>query len=187
MARAPLDEAPEGIFSRFGRNLPSAWRSHLRYNLDALSERDPLIEDGVYLRQDLGRLRTLLATLEGVDFVFGLAHGDLAPRNLIPRRAPSPPLLIDWGSARTGPAPWTDLQQVYVWAVHDRTITYDALQQFADAAGLPLGNHETAVLTQLTALRFLDLARWARDRRPDLYDQYRQSSHHGLSTILAMT
>lgn len=187
LATVPLDEAPEDIFSRFGRDLPSAWRSHLRYNLDELSERDPLIEDGVYQRQDLDRIRTLLETLEAADFAFGLAHGDLAPRNLIPRRTPSPPFLIDWGTATTGPAPWTDLQQVYVWAVHDRTISYDALHQFADAAGLPLRDHETAILTQMTALRFLDLARWAKDRRPDLYDQYRQSSHHGLRTILAVS
>lgn len=187
LATVPLDEAPAGIFSRFGRDLPSAWRSHLRYNLHELSEQDPLIKDGVYQRQDLDRIRTLLQTLGTADFRFGLAHGDLAPRNLIPRRAPSPPFLIDWGTARTGPAPWTDLQQVYVWAVHDRTISDDALNQFAAAAGLPLGDHETAILTQMTARRFLDLARWARDRRADLYDQYRQSSHQGLRTILAVS
>jgi aminoglycoside phosphotransferase (APT) family kinase protein len=184
LATAPLDEAPEGIFSRFGRDLPSAWRSHLRYNLNELSERDPLIDDGVYQPRDRDRIRTLLETLDAADFAFGLAHGDLAPRNLIPRPTPSPPFLIDWGTATTGPAPWTDLQRVYVWAVHDRTISYDAMHHFADAAGLPLGNHETAILTQLTALRFLDLARWARDQRPDLYDEYRQSSQHGLRTIL---
>lgn len=184
LATAPLDGAPDEIFSRFGRDLSSAWRSHLLYNLAELSEQDSLIEDGVYPRQDLDRLRALLEPLEFADLAFGLAHGDLAPRNLIPRRTPLPPVLIDWGTATTGPAPWTDLQQVYVWAVHDRTISHDALHQFAAAAGLPMGDQVSALLNQLTALRFLDLARWARDRRPDLYDQYRHSSRHGLRRIL---
>lgn len=184
LARVPLDQAPEQLFSRFGRHLPSAWTYHLGYNLEQLSQRDPLIEDGVYHRQDLDRLRALLEPLKSTEFAFGLTHGDLAPRNLIPRRAPSPPLLIDWGTATTGPAPWTDLQRVYVWAVHDQTISPDALRRFADAAGLPLSGHVTATLMQMTALRFLDLARWARERRPDLYDEYRQSSQEGLRTIL---
>jgi aminoglycoside phosphotransferase (APT) family kinase protein len=184
LALAPLDDAPNEIFSRFGRDLPSAWRSHVCYHLDELSERDWLIEDDVYSRQDLARLRALLEPLELADLTFGLAHGDLAPRNLIPRRTPLPPVLIDWGTATTGPVPWTDLQQVYVWAVHDRTISHDALHRFACAAGLPIGDRVTAVLNQMTALRFLDLARWAKDRRPDLYDQYRRSSRHGLRKIL---
>lgn len=184
LAMVPLDDAPDEIFSRFGRDLSSAWRSHLRYNLDELSERDSLIVDGVYLRQDLDRLRALLEPLEMTDLAFGIAHGDLAPRNLIPRHTPLPPALIDWGATTTGPAPWTDLQQVYVWAVHDRTISLDALHHFAAAAGLPMGDRVTAILNQMTALRFLDLARWAKDRRPDLYDNYRHSSRVGLRNIL---
>lgn len=184
LAHVPLDGAPEALFSRFGRDLPSAWRSHLVYNLQALSKRDPLIDDGVYQHHDLDRLRALLEGLESIHFTFGLAHGDLAPRNLISRRPPAPPVLIDWGTATTGPAPWTDLQQVYVWAVHDQTISADALHLFGTAAGLPTGDGVMAILLQMTALRFLDLARWARERRPDLYDRYRISSAHGLKTIL---
>lgn len=185
LARVPLEDAPEELFSRFGRDLPTAWRSHLLYNRQALSGRDPLIQDGVYQHDDLDRLRTLLDRLESSNFSFGLAHGDLAPRNLISRRPPSPPVLIDWGTATTGPAPWTDLQQVYVWAVHDQTIGYDALHLFAAAAGLPAGDAVLDVLKQMTALRYLDLARWAKERRPDLYDHYRASSSDGLKAILS--
>lgn len=181
----PLDhDAPEEIFSRFGRDLPLAWRAHLDYNLDALSERDPLSEEGVYRPHDRAHLRSLLDRLRSADFTFGLAHGDLAPRNLIQRRPPSPAVLLDWGTATTGPAPWTDLQRVYAWAVHDRTVQSSALDLFADAAGVRLDEQATAILEQLTALRLLDLARWARERRPDLYDQYRRSSQLGLATLV---
>lgn len=185
LAGVPLDHAPEELFTRFGHDLPSAWRSHLLYNLQELSEHDPLIEDGVYERHDRDTLRTMLERLEAIQFTFGLAHGDLAPRNLITRRPPAPPVLIDWGTATTGPAPWTDLQQVYVWAVHDQTVSRDALHVFAAAAGLPTGDTVMAILQQMTALRYLDLARWARERRPDLYDSYRLSSGNGLKTILS--
>jgi hypothetical protein len=123
MSAVPLHEAPQEIFSRFGRDLPTAWRAHLDYNLDALSEADPLIADCIYRPGELGRLRALIEGPRSVDFAFGLAHGDLAPRNLIPRRAPSPPVLLDWGTATSGPAPWTDLQRVYAWWEHDQTIS----------------------------------------------------------------
>lgn len=187
LANMPLDGAPGELFSRLGRDLPSAWRSHLHYNLHELSEGDPLINDGVYRHGDLSRLRALLESLESIDFTFGLAHGDLAPRNLISRRPPASPVLIDWGTATTGPAPWTDLQHVYVWAVHDQTISPEALHHFAAGAGLTTDDAVMAVLKQMTALRYLDLARWAKERRPELYDQYRVSSGRGLRTILSST
>jgi hypothetical protein len=184
MSAVPLDEAPQEIFSRFGRDLPTAWRAHLDYNLEALSGTDPLIADGIYRPKERGRLRALIEQLRSVDFPFGLAHGDLAPRNLIPRRAPSPPVLLDWGTATSGPALWTDLQRVYAWWKHDQTISRAALDQFAIGAGVTLDRQAMAVLEQLSAARFLDLARWARERRPDLYQQYRQTSRQGLTTVL---
>ena len=183
-ATVPLRDAPQAIFSRFGRDLPLAWRAHLNYNYHALSEHDPLTKDGVYRTEDRSHLRALVERLRSADFTFGLAHGDLAPRNLISRRAPSPPVLLDWGSATTGPVPWTDLQRVYAWTVHNQTVSEPALAQFADGAGIPLTGQVRAVLEQMSAVRFLDLARWARERRPDLYDKYRQCSQQGLRTLL---
>ena len=184
LARVPLDEAPEQVFSRFGRDLPLAWRAHLTYNLDALSGWDPLLEDGVYQAGDRDRLRASIERLMEADFSFGLAHGDLAPRNLVLQRPPLPPVLLDWGTATTGPAPWTDLQRVYAWTTYDRTVTGSALAQFAEACGLSLDEPTTAVLEQMSAVRFLDLARWARERRPDLYQEYRRSGRRGLASIL---
>ena len=68
--------------------------------------------------------------------------------------------------------------------MHDQTVSESALAQFADGAGVLLDVHARSLLEQMTAVRFLDLARWARERRPDLYDEYRQSSRQGLATIL---
>src|SRR5690606_28129773 len=125
---------------------------------------DRLLYDGAYRREDQPLLRALISHLSTAHFDFGLAHGDLAPRNLISCGRESPPVLIDWGTATTGPAPWTDLQRVYQWAVHDESISHEALTDFAIAAGTPLDSITLRRLAQLTVLRFLDLARWARDR-----------------------
>lgn len=187
MSAVPLHEAPQKIFSRFGRDLPIAWRAHLDYNRDALSEADPLIADCIYRPSELGRLRALIEQRRSVGFAFGLADGDLAPRTLIPRRAPLPPVLLDWGTATSGPTPWTDLQRVYAWCEHDQTVSRAALDQFAEGAGLALDRQAMAVLRQLSAVRYLDLARWARKQRPDLYQQYRKSSHQGLTTVLNLS
>ena len=184
LAMVPLKDAPAGVFSRFGRDLDSAWRAHLQYNLDALSSQDALLDDGVYLRQDRDRLRVSIEQLMLVDFRHGLAHGDLAPRNLVPRRPPLPPVLLDWGTATTGPTPWTDLQRVYAWTRYDPSVDELALAHFADGAGVTLDKQTTTVLEQMSAVRFLDLARWARDRRPDLYQEQCRSSRVALAAIL---
>ncbi|MGI3784698.1 MAG: aminoglycoside phosphotransferase family protein [Janthinobacterium lividum] len=105
VASIRVDEAPDAVFSRFGCDLRRAWRAHLGYNLDALTAQDPLLEDGVYRQADRTRLRASVERLTTMDFAFGLAHGDLAPRNLVPRRPPLPPVLLDWGTATTGPPP----------------------------------------------------------------------------------
>lgn len=184
VAVVPLEDAPTQLFSRFGRDLRFAWRAHLQYNLDALSSHDLLLDDGVYARQDSERLRASIEQLMRVDFRHGLAHGDLAPRNLVPRHPPTPPVLLDWGTATTGPAPWTDLQRVYAWMRYDRSIDELALAQFAEGAGVNLDEQATVVLEQLSAVRFLDLARWARERRPDLYQEQCRSSRLALTAIL---
>jgi aminoglycoside phosphotransferase (APT) family kinase protein len=180
----PLTGAPDAVFSRFGRDLPAAWHAHLAYNLDALDDHDPLLHNGGYSKKQQPALRALLTELGSARFEHGLAHGDLAPRNLISRGSTEAPVLLDWGTASVGPAPWTDLQRVYQWAVHDQTVPPAALVRFAAAAGLPLTDDTERMLVRLTVLRFLDLARWARERRPDLYPDYLAACAAGVHAAL---
>jgi aminoglycoside phosphotransferase (APT) family kinase protein len=180
----PLTEAPDAVFSRFGRDLPAAWQAHLAYNLGVLGTDDPVLHDGGYTIEQQSALRALLTELGSARFEHGLAHGDLAPRNLIWRGRTEEPVLLDWGAASVGPAPWTDLQRVYQWAVHDQTVPRAALDDFAAAAGLPLTDDTERMLVRLTVLRFLDLARWARERRPDLYPDYLAACSAGIHAAL---
>jgi aminoglycoside phosphotransferase (APT) family kinase protein len=180
VAMIPLVDAPRSLFTRFGDDLRLAWTAHLDYNLDALGDDDPLLRDGAYASPD--RLRDRLAPLSEAQFEFGLAHGDLAPRNLISRGPGQRPVLIDWGAAETGPAPWTDARRVFTWTFIDGSVTRADHDEFMTAAGLT-SDDDHRRLASMTALHLLDVTRWARDRRPDLYDEYLGRCRSGLERI----
>ena len=163
VAALPLaPDAPAGLFSRFGRDLPAAWVAHVDYNVEALAEGDPLLELGVYQRADRAPLRELLGEARAMRQSFGLAHGDLAPRNLRVDHS-GVPVLLDWGSASAGPVPATDLLHLS----RSRSATGDpddaALDAFADGWGEVPDSHERDLSRLVSAL---DLVRWALDRAP---------------------
>lgn len=225
IAGADLTDAPDGVFSRFGRDLDHAWAAHLDYNQTALGPddllhhnpapdapllvrhppaghppagppvaepllaepllTDPLLADGAYLPDDLPTLRRWLHELDDLETSHGLVHGDLAPRNLVSRGGGVPPVLLDWGSATTGPVPWTELQRSFQAVVVDGELPWSTLVDLADGMGVDLHASARQTLLRLTALRLLDLARWARDRRPDLYPSCRDACASGLTTLLA--
>ncbi|WP_150306435.1 phosphotransferase family protein [Planctomonas psychrotolerans] len=174
-------DAPVALFSRFGRDLPRAWASHVDYNLAELSPTDPLIDWGVYpaaaapiLRQELGRLRD-------APFTFGLRHGDLAPRNVILRDGE--PVLLDWGAASAGPAPLGDVLSVFRWHVTEGSPDLDSVRIFAEQCGLDW-TRTLPDLEAMLALEALDLVRWSMAWRPDLLDDYRVSAATVLSRFL---
>jgi len=172
LARVPAADAPDGLFSRFGRDLDAAWEAHLAYNLDALGGDDPLPGLGVYGPADRGPLRDVVASVRDLDLRQGLVHGDLCHRNLL--TAPDGGyVVLDWGCAQAGPTPWTDLEAVHRWHV-----TGDAETRVSDAAwaavlAAVLEETGTApddaarVVGSLAVLHALDVVRWALDRRPE--------------------
>lgn len=190
-ALEPGEDAPAGLFSRFGRDLPAAWRAHVRYNLDALGGGDPLIARRVYAAADAQRLAAVIRSLLDAPLTFGLSHGDLAPRNMIVQEGTGQDAaLIDWGGASAGPAPWTDLEMVYRWHLtalpegFEVPVTADDLAAFARGCGIELAA-VTPLLEALVLLRSLDLARWAKDVRPDLLPQYAAEAARLVGRFLA--
>lgn len=77
VSRIDLADAPDGLFSRFGRDLDVAWRQHLEYGLAELAPGDPLVDLGVYRDADRERLREILLSIRAAagDGV-GAASGD---------------------------------------------------------------------------------------------------------------
>lgn len=169
--------APDGLFSRFGRDPRAAWEAHLHYNLDQLREQDPLLRLRVYATDQQARLRSVLSRLAHAPISFGLIHGDLSLRNLLVASGRRP-VLIDWGSASVGPVPFGDLQPL-VQAHRDDNDPSDAeLQAFAEGLDISLQDLSDT-LDGLLLLSALDLVRWAIERRPDrLGDVIRSARAH---------
>lgn len=175
-----LRDAPSTLYSRFGPALAEAWTAHLDYNRASLQGDDPLHRDGAYA--SAAPLLSALETLATGEYVFGLAHGDLAPRNLISRGPDSAPVLVDWGAAGTGPAPWTDARRVFEWAFVDGSISCAEYDEFV--AGADVGSEaDRSVLAAMTVLHLLDVTRWAREKRPDLYAEYLERCRSGIDRI----
>ncbi|MFD3444269.1 phosphotransferase [Microbacteriaceae bacterium 4G12] len=185
----PGEDAPGGLFSRFGRDLPAAWRAHLDYNRDALGEDDSLIALRVYKADQEPALAAAIGGLGDARLTFGLSHGDLAPRNLIVRDD-GEGVLIDWGGASAGPAPWTDLETVYRWHLADLPegfqvpVTAEDVSAFARGCGVDLAA-VTPLLEALVLLHALDLARWAMDARPELLPHYATDAARAVRRFLS--
>jgi hypothetical protein len=159
------EDAPAGLFSRFGRDLPAAWQAHLAYNLAQLTGEDPLLSLGVYVREEQPRLRAMIAELAGTPMRCGLSHGDLAARNVLV--SPDGALvLMDWGSATCGPVPYTDLLTLLRNHDQDDDPTAADLAAFGSGYGVDLGELEPTV-DAVRRVSALDLVRWALERRPD--------------------
>ncbi len=172
--RVDVTSAPEGLFSRFGRDLPAGWSAHLEYNVEQLTPTDPLIRLGVYPLARQGQFQSAFHRLALTPLNLGLLHGDLLPRNLI-LQPDAPPVLLDWGTAATGPVPHGELLSLL--RTHHATgePTADDLSRFAEGLDLSLTNDRETLLDLLT-LGALDLVRWAIDQRPDLVAEIARAS-----------
>lgn len=162
--------APDALFTRFGRDLPAAWDAHVDYNLAALDDEDPLVDLGVYRVPDRSRLRAMVTRLRGRTMPQGLIHGDLSTRNLL---VSDRYIVIDWGSAHTGPACWGDLDQVNRWRLlrdPEVPVSEAAFAAVLDGAGLTAANG-APVLAELATLHALDVVRWAYAKRPERLDE----------------
>jgi aminoglycoside phosphotransferase (APT) family kinase protein len=153
--------APDSLFPRFGRDLAANWQEHVAYNVTALGPGDPLIELGVYPAEEASRLKALFEALAERVHAFGLVHGDLVPTNVVVP-ADGHVVLLDWGSAHTGPVPYEDLQRIWARPSSAR----GALDAFAEGYGVSAADFVPA-LPALRLLEKVDKVRWALDRRPD--------------------
>jgi aminoglycoside phosphotransferase (APT) family kinase protein len=164
IANIDVRSAPEVLFSRFGRDLNTAWRSHVFYNLDQLTLADPLIPLGAYDADDLKVLRAMVSSIARRNFDQGLVHGDLALRNVILPTV-AEPVLIDWGSARTGPVPHVDLINLLRNRDEQQNPTDVEIEAFA--SGFGSSPELMQEVRDLRVLHCLDVARWALDRAPE--------------------
>ncbi|MGH3705571.1 MAG: phosphotransferase [Agromyces sp.] len=180
----PTHDAPEALFSRFGRDLRFAWEEHLSYNLASLGPDDPLISLGVYPRSRWRELQDVVASVSARKLHQGLIHGDAAHRNLL--RHNGGYTVIDWGAASTGPVMWGDLERIFRWhrlGDAESPVSAAAWEHVLDGAGLSRPEAEP-VTRELAALHALDVARWATDKRPDRLAEITTQSRDVLATMI---
>ena len=176
------DLAPDALFPRFGRDLVANWRQHIAYNLEQLTSGDPLIALGAYSLADQASLRSVFEGLGARVTSFGLTHGDLVPKNVLLPPA-GPPVVIDWGSAGAGPAPYSDF--IRIWADEaNEAFTAADLNAFAEGYGVRLDDL-LETMQDLWLLNRIDVVRWAIDHRPDLIDSYSAKAQSAVQSRLA--
>lgn len=186
LAEIDAADAPDGLFSRFGRDLDAAWRAHLDYNLAALTADDQLLALGAYTVDQQERLRRLVDGLRRHRLTQGLSHGDLSTRNVVvdPDGAY---VVLDWGSAAAGPTPWTDLELIRRWHVTADPVSVvspDAWRAVLDGAGWSARAAELeALLDELQILHVLDVIRWAIDNKPERIDELVAQAQAALARV----
>ena len=151
----------------------ASWLKFLTYNIESLTDDDPLIELGVLSRELLPVARRLLEELRDKTFQFGLNHGDLAIWNTLVE--PSGKInLLDWGSAEAHIIPHFDLLYVIRQHWRDGTPTIEDMAAFRQGYGLSHEEHERLKpeLHRLFLLIRFDKLRWAIDRNPSRIEEY---------------
>ena len=151
----------------------ASWLKYLTYNIEGLTDGDPLIDLGVLSRELLPVARRLLEELGDTTFQFGLNHGDLALWNTLVE--PSGKIsLLDWGSAEAHIIPHFDLLYVIRQHLRDGTPTVEEMAAFRQGYGLSDEEHERLKpeLDRLFLLIRFDKLRWAIARHPSRVEEY---------------
>ena len=127
----------------FGRTLPEitegdarkSWLRCLEYNIESLTQNDPLIKLKVLTQFQSKRIRDVFAGLRGREFTFGLNHGDIALQNTIVDKR-GKVHLIDWGSAEAGIVPHHDLIQMLMMNITEGNPDDAQIAAFLDGYGI---------------------------------------------------
>jgi len=148
-----------------------SWVGYVQYNINSLTESDPLLELGVTTWIASQKVRTLFEYLKQRNFRFGLNHGDLSLKNTIVNQA-GRVILLDWDNAGVRAVPHGAVVQLMQYQLLglEEGPSDDEFQVFLDGYGI--GEQDVAEARHLLLLNTFDNLRWAIDRSPDLIESY---------------
>jgi aminoglycoside phosphotransferase (APT) family kinase protein len=146
-----------------------SWARYIEYNVESLTEDDPLIELNVITRARSRAAREVFAGLRGHEFNFGLNHGDLSLRNTVVG-ARGRVTLLDWGSAEAAVVPHHDLIQLLKTSMSEGDPDVEEFRAFLGGYGISAAELERMMpeLEALLLLRAFDKLRWAIDWKVEL-------------------
>jgi aminoglycoside phosphotransferase (APT) family kinase protein len=141
-----------------------SWLRYLEYNIESLTESDPLLKLKVLTRPQSKVIKVLFAALKGREFTFGLNHGDISLKNTIVDEH-GRVTLLDWGSAEGSIVPHHDLIQMLKMNMLEGDPGWEEVRAFLDGYGISSAEFELLMpeLETLLVLRSFDKLRWAID------------------------
>jgi aminoglycoside phosphotransferase (APT) family kinase protein len=162
-----------------------SWLRYLEYNIESLTENDPLIKLKVLTRPQSKFIKGVFAGLRGREFIFGLNHGDISLKNTIVDIRGRVNLL-DWGSAEAGIVPHHDLIQMLKMNMLEGDPDGGEIRAFLDGYGISATELERMMpeLEGLLVLRAFDKLRWAIDWNVGELDRYVSHAREAVSRCL---
>lgn len=188
-----LVDPVHGIF----RNPPhpgsdGSWHGYIRYNIDSLTESDPLLGLGVITKTQSKQAKAIFGKLAAQTFRFGLIHCDLSAKNVLvdPEEQAEGEedgaiSLLDWGGAEVYPVPHGDVIQLMLMQFRDGTP--DAEQFGAFAEGYRLSPEQLSEARELMLLRSFDTVRWAIDCAPEQTGKFAKWAKYSAGLVLDQT
>lgn len=118
-----------------GGDARKSWLRCLEFNIESLTENDPLIKLKVLTQLQLKLFRDVFADLRKREFTFGLNHGDISLQNTIVDKG-SKVHLLDWGSAAAGIVPHHDLIEMLKMNITEGDPDHAQIRAFLDGYGI---------------------------------------------------
>lgn len=147
-----------------------SWQGYVQYNINCLTEHDPLIELGVMTQAESQRVRELFENLKREPFRFGLDHGDLSIKNAIVNQAQRV-ILLDW-NAEVNVVPHVTVARLMQYQILGIEECPNDEEFEAFMGGYELAEEDLSVTKHFLLLRAFDNLRWAIDQSPDLIEPY---------------
>ena len=150
----------------FYDSFAGSFENHVRYNVERLTDSDPLVALGAYEPAMRGRIEAVFQGLLGRPLPLGVCHGDLSPRNVIVNGARF--ALIDWGCAVRTACPQGEFVALSRARAQGEPMGEGDFAAFLCGYGMPRDAYRR-MLPDIGALRLLDAfdkLRWAIDRSP---------------------
>jgi aminoglycoside phosphotransferase (APT) family kinase protein len=159
-----------------------SWLRYLEYNIESLTENDPLIKLKVLTPLQSKFIREVFADLKGREFTFGLNHGDISLKNTIVDVGGRVNLL-DWGSAEAAIVPHHDLIQMLKMNMLEGDPDGEEIRAFLDGYGISPTELERMMpeLESLLVLRAFDKLRWAIDWNVEELDSFVSHAQEAVS------
>lgn len=159
-----------------------SWQGYVQYNINSLTEHDPLIELGVLTKAESKRVRQWFERLKMETFRFGLCHGDLSLKNTMVDLA-GQITLLDWGNAEVTVVPYGDIIHMIRCQIHGEGPNSAELEAFIESYGL--NEYELDQMRLVMVLKTFDALRWAIDQSPDEVDFYAGVARKVLTLVKA--